>query len=149
MPGFTNKGKSILLGMGFQNTDYTNLEVHLLTSASAPDADSNTISDHTEIADGNGYSQVGGYQLTRNATDFDNLTEGDSADVATIQIKDVVWTASGGPIPSAGDGARYAVLTTDDSNGEIIGYYDLVSDRSVSDTQTLTIQDMQMNLTET
>jgi len=125
--------------------------VALVTSAVAPVADTNTKSELTEIANGNGYT-TGGYQLTRNATDFDVWTEVDASDYALLQIKDVVWTASGGPIPASGNGARYAVLTDDNvtqGSREVYFYWDLVSDRSVSSGQTLTLQDMETRVTET
>lgn len=148
MAGVTNRGKFIIHDGFFRNTLPTNLFLALCTSANTPDADTNTLSDLTEITAGNGYS-AGGYSLSRNNTDFDVLTEQDSLDRAYIQIKDVVWTASGGSIPSAGDGARWAVLTNDDSNPDVIAYFDLVSDRTVSDSQTLTLQDCEIRFDET
>lgn len=147
MAGVTNRGKSIIHDGFFRDNLPTNLFLALCTSASAPDADTDTLSDLTEINAGNGYA-AGGYSLSRNNTDFDVLTEADSLDRAFIQIKDVVWTASGGPIPASGDGARYAVLTNDDSNPDIIAYFDLVSDRTVSDGQTLTLQDCELRFDE-
>ena len=151
MAGFTNRGKYLLLEELFRNpTEVTNFYVILFTSATAPTADSNTVADHTQIATGNGYTD-GGYSLTRNSTDFDVLTEDDTADVGFIQIKDVVWTATTGSLPSAGGGARYAALTTDEatvSTRQIICWWDLVSDRSVSVGQTLTLQNCELRLTE-
>jgi hypothetical protein len=152
MAGFTNKGKWRLLGWAFVNqTIPTNYYVILFTSATAPDQDSNTVSDHTEITAGNGYT-TGGYSLTPGATDFDVHTEDDTGDLGKVQIKDIVWTATGGPIPSAGGGARYAALTDDNgtvANRELYAYWDLTSDRSVSSGQTLTLQDCELQLTET
>ena len=151
MAGWTNKGKMSILDAYFRAAGApTNFYVALLTDATAPDADSNTMSDHTEIAAGNGYT-TGGYQLTKNATDFDVLNEDDANDRGDIQIKDVVWTASGGSIPDTGDGARYAVLTDDDgtvANREIYAYWDLTSARSVSDGQTLTLQNLELRINE-
>jgi hypothetical protein len=153
MAGFTNRGKYNVLEWAFRNENVpTNLYVALVTSANVPDTDTNILSDLTEIAAGNGYT-TGGVQLNRNSTDFDVLTEDDdSADErALIQIKDVVWTASGGAIPGSGDGARYAVLTDDNGtvgNREVIFWWDLSSDRQVSDTQSLTLQDLEMRLDE-
>lgn len=149
MAGFTNKGKWRMLGWVFVNqTEPTNFFVALVTSAVAPTADTNRLSELTEIAAGNNYT-AGGFSLTPGATDFDVHTEDDAADRGRVQIKDVFWNASGGPIPSSGGGARYAVLTDDSSNPEIIAYFDLSSDRTVSDTQTLTLQDCELRLNET
>jgi len=149
--GFTNKGKYRLLGWALRDdTIPTNLYLALVTSAQAPGPDTNTLSDLTEIAAGNGYT-TGGYQLTPGSTDFDVHTEDDAEDRGLVQIKDVVWTASGGPIPASGDGARYAVLLDDDgtvANREVLAYWDLTSDRSVSDSQTLTLQNCELRLDE-
>ena len=151
MAGWTNKGKFRMLDWVFRATAApTNFYVALVTSAVAPAADINTKSELTEIVNGQGYT-TGGISLTKNATDFDVLTEDDTNDRGLIQIKDLVWTASGGPIPASGNGARYAVFTDDNvtqGSREIIGYWDLVSDRTVSDTQTLTLQDCELRLNE-
>lgn len=151
MAGWTNKGKYRVLGWVFRaDTEPTNFYLALLTSATAPDADTDSMTDVTQIATGNGYSD-GGYQLTAGATDFDTHTEVDASDWALVQLKDIVWTASGGPIPSSGNGARYAVLTDDNAtvaNREILNYFDLSSDRSVSSGQTLTLQDCELRLAE-
>lgn len=151
MAGWTNKGKYRILEAYLRGgTIPTNFYVALVTSANAPGPDTNTLSDLTQIATGSGYTD-GGYQLTPGATDFDSITENDTDDRAEIQIKDVVWTASGGTIPSSGNGARYAVLTDDNgtvANREILAYWDLSSDRSVADTKTLTLQDLELRANE-
>ena len=149
--GMTNKGKYRLLGWAFRgDTIPTNFYVALVTSAVAPTEDINTFSELTEIADTQGYT-TGGYQLTPGSTDFDVHTEDDSGDRGLVQIKDVVWTASGGPIPASGNGARYAVLLDDNAtigSREVLAYWDLTSDRSVSDGQTLTLQNCELRLDE-
>ena len=124
--------------------------VFLATSAVTPTQDSNVKTDVTEIATGDGYS-AGGINVARDSTDFDVLTEDDTNDWALVQIKDLVWTASGGPIPASGNGARWALLT--DRNATvgsrlIIAYFDLVSDRTVSDGQSITLQNIEWRLTE-
>jgi len=149
--GWTNRGKYSALSWLFRGgTIPTNFYVALVTSAVAPTCDINTFGELTEIAAGNGYT-TGGYQLTPNSTDFDVINEDDSNDLAKIQVKDVVWTASGGSIPDSGDGARYAVLLDDNEtvgSRLVLAYWDLVSDRSVSDGQSLTLQDCELRLTE-
>jgi len=151
MAGWTNKGKYKVLGWSFRaETIPTNFYVALVTSATAPNADINTLSELTEIAAGNGYSS-GGYQLSKNSTDWDVWTEDDTNDRGLIQIKDITWTATGGPIPLSGNGARYAVLTDDNAtvgSREVYAYWDLVSDRSVSDGQDLTLQDCELRINE-
>lgn len=147
--GVTNRGKYLFLQGYFRGTLPTNIYVALCTSTTAPTVDHNTLSELTQIAVGNGYTD-GGFQLARNSTDFDVLTEDDTGDLALIQAKDVTWTASGGPIPASGNGARWAVFTTDEAtvaNRQILAWFDLVSDRTVSDGQPLTLQNCQINAT--
>lgn len=151
MAGFTNRGKKLILEEFFKNpTEFTNYYVALVTSATAPNADINTLSELTEITAGNGYT-TGGFQLARNATDFDVSTEDDTNDLHKVQVKDVAWTASGGPIPASGNGARYAVLTDDNGtvgSRQVIAFWDLSSDRTVSSGQALTLQDLELRATE-
>lgn len=151
MAGMTNRGKYKLLGYAFRGTAVpTNYYFALVTSAVAPGPDTDTLSQLTEIAAGNGYTS-GGQQLAPGATDFDVYTEDDVNDRALVQLKDIVFTASGGPIPASGNGARYAVLTDDNvtvGSREVHDYWDLAADRTVSDTQQLVIQDAEIRLTE-
>ena len=56
-----------------------------------------------KIAAGNGYT-ANGISVARNTTDWDVLTQDDTNDRALVQLKNIVWTASGGPIPSSGGG---------------------------------------------
>lgn len=153
MAGWTNKGKFQFLNWILRSADSTpptNFYIALVKSGSVPDADTNLMSDLSEVAAGNGYT-AGGYSLTKNSVDFDVINEDDANDRGDIQIKDVVWTASGGSLPSSGSGARYAVLTDDDGtvdNREVYAYWDLSSDRSVSDTQTLTLQNLELRINE-
>lgn len=151
MAGWTNRGKYNTLNLVFRNSaEPTNFYVPLFTSAVAPTADTNTKSELTEIASGNGYI-TGGISLNRDATDFDVLTEDDTNDRALIQIKDLVWTASGGSLPGSGNGARYAGLSDDNAtqgSREIWAYWDLTSDRTISSGQTLTLQNCELRLNE-
>jgi len=149
MAGTTNRGAFRIAQAFYRNTSIpTNLFAFLATSAAAPTADTNLKSDLTEIAAGNGYT-AGGLSLNRNSTDFDVLTEDDTNDRAFVQIKDLVWTASGGPIPAIGGGARYLPVTDDNAtpaNRDVIHYFDLAADRTVSAGQSLTIQDAEIRL---
>jgi hypothetical protein len=151
MAGWTNKGKYRALELVFRNgTEPTAFYVALVTSAVAPTQDTNTLGQLTEIAAGNGYTS-GGISVARDATDFDVLTENDTDDRGLIQIKDLVWTASGGSLPGSGSGARYAVLTDDNGtvgSREVWHYWDLSSDRTVSSGQTLTLVDCEMRINE-
>lgn len=152
MAGVTNRGKVRIADIVFRAASPpTNFYLALVTSATAPTADTNLMSDLTEIAAGNGYTS-GGISLARNSTDFDVLTEDDTNDYAELQIKDITWTASGGDLPASGSGARYAVLTNDNgtvSLRDVWSYFDLVSARSVSTGQALTLQNCTLRLAET
>lgn len=151
MAGWTNKGKiraleAYLRGGSVPTTFY----VALFTDAVAPTADTNTKSELTEIANGNGYV-TGGIAVNNDSTDFDTLTEDDSTDRGFIQIKDLVWTASGGPIPASGSDARYACLTDDNGtqgSREILFYWDLGGDYGVSSGQPLTLQNLEIRINE-
>lgn len=145
--GVTNKGARKLLARSTRGeATPTNFYVALVTSAVAPTVDTNTLSELTEIAAGNGYTS-GGISLTPNSTDFDFIEEDDTNNWARVQIKDLVWTAASGPIPASGNGARYAVLLDDNAtvgSREVYAWWDLSSDRTVSDGQTLTLQDCEI-----
>lgn len=150
MAGWTNKGKKNLIAALRGVALPTNFYIALVTSAVAPTQDTNTKSELTEIANGNGYT-TGGIQLTKNSTDFDTLTEDDSLDKAFTQLKDIVWTASGGSLPASGNGARYAILTDDNAtqgSREVWAYWSLGADRTISVGQTLTLQDCELSLLE-
>lgn len=143
MAGFTNKGKAKLLRNFFHSeTPPTNLYVYLVTSATAPTADLNTLSQLTEI------SETGKeFSLSLNTTDFDTSvsdSEDDTNDKGVMKIKDCTFA---GPVTNA----RYAVLVDDngtEGSREVYCYWDLGSNRSVSSGQTLTLQDLEMNLLE-
>jgi len=152
MAGWTNKAKFVIMGSYFRAVAApTTFYLALFTSATAPDADINTKSQLTEIASGQGYT-TGGIAVARNSTDFDVLTEDDTNDRAFIQLKDEVWTASGGNLPASGNGARYACLTDDNAtqgSREVLIYWDLISDRTISNGQTLTLQNCEARINET
>jgi len=143
----TNRAKFNVLGIVFRNgTEPTAFTLLLTLNSAPPTVDTNTFSELAEIAAGNGYTS-GGQTINRNSTDFDVLTEDDTNDRALVQIKDISWTASGGNLPASGNGARWAVLADDNAtlnSREVWIGWDLVSDRTVSDTQSLTLQNAEL-----
>jgi len=147
---FTNKGKYLLLGIFFRRETHpvtTEFKAPLFTSGTAPTVDTNTVGDLTQCATGNGYVD-GGPGVPDTSVGFDVWTEDDTGDRGLIQAADIVYTASGGPLPSSG-AARYMGISDDNAtvaSRQLIGVFDLVSDRSVSDTQSLTIQDAEFRL---
>ena len=145
--GTTDRGKKLLLDYAYEaSTVPTTYYLALCTSAVTPTKAINTFSEMTEIAAGNGYT-TGGNALTA-ATDF-TVTEVDSTVGAKVILSDQTWTASSGNLPASGDGARWAVLLDGAVSGSnVLAYFDLVSDRTVSDTQTLTIQAAEIDANE-
>lgn len=150
MAGWTNRGVFDVLGVTFRANSISGsgFGVFLALAADPPVSTDNVKTDVSEIATGNGYV-AGGINVARNSTDWDVHTEDDGNNRAFIQIKDLVWTAAGGPIPASGAGARYAILTDQNStvaSREIWSFWDLTSDRTISDTQTLTLQNAELRL---
>ena len=145
--GTTDRGKKLLLDYAFEaSTVPSTYYLALCTNSSVPTKATNVFSDLNEVATGNGYS-TGGNSLTA-ATDF-TVTEVDGVVGAKVIISDQTWTAAGGNLPSSGDGCRWAVLLDGSSGGSnVLAYFDLVSDRTVSDTQTLTIQAAEIDANE-
>jgi hypothetical protein len=150
MAGWTNRGKLRTLNfLGGTNTPAT-FRVFLLTPATAPTAGTNTISAVTQVNQGNGYN-TDGMTIALNTTDFDTFTEQDGSTNAFAQLRDLVWTAAGGAIPNGGSGARYAALgnyTSTLASTEIWYWWDLTSERTVSNGQTLTLQNCQIQIDE-
>lgn len=144
--GTTDKGKYLLLKYAFDGTTVpSNFYLALCTATTTPTKAINTFSELTEVSSGNGYTS-GGVALA-SSTNF-TVTEVDGTVGAKVVCDNVTWTASGGNLPS-GDGARWAVLLDGNvSSSNVIAYFDLSSARTVSDTQTLTIQAAEIDLNE-
>lgn len=144
---WTNRGARRVFEGVFQGATLpTNFYIALVKASNVPTRDTVTFSQLAEIAAGNGYV-AGGIQLGRDATDFDTLTENTTDDEVDVLLRDIVWTASAGPIPSSGDGARYAILTDDNAtqaNREVWFVWDLKGTRTVSDGQLITLRDLTM-----
>src|SRR4029434_11346309 len=105
---WTNKGAFRMAEIALANgAEPTALYLALVTSATAPTVDTNTKSELTEIANGNGYT-TGGISLTRNATNFP-VVENDTNDRFDVDIPDQVWTGSGGSVAAVCPRARYGV----------------------------------------
>ncbi len=139
----TNRGMYRLARIALANTSVpTVFYLALVTSGNVPTRSTNTFSELTEIATGNGYT-TGGISVARNTTDWDTSTENDSTNTLTILLKDETWTASAGTLPSSGT-AAYVILTDDNvtiASREVIAYHSLGGDISVGSGQPLTISD--------
>lgn len=115
-----------------------------------PGPDTNIVTDcpGAEIAAGNGYTS-GGTQLSINPTDFPGLSENDTTDVASIQLKALAWTAAGGTLPASGSGAAFLILTDDNGtlgSREVEAWFDLGGQRQVSDGQSLSTSGGELHL---
>lgn len=148
--GVTNRGRRLILGAYFNDeTRPTNLYAALCDDSVTPTVDTNTLSQLGEIPAGNGYTS-GGQSLTRNTTDFPNITENDTTDLASVDLKNLTFTASGGNLPASGNGARWLVITTDEAtvgNRQIICWFDLTANRIVSDGQSLNLNSGKIQIT--
>jgi len=148
---WTNRGKFLLFDWVFSGESLPdNFYVALVTADNVPTVDTNTLSELTEIADGNGYTE-GGYELTPGTPDFDIIIEDDVNNLARIQIKDILWTATGGTIPASGNGARYVVLTDDSESSaaalgdrQIIAVWDMVTDRVATNGFPISLTNLEL-----
>lgn len=152
MPGFTNRGKKRVVDYFFRRSGGlpSLFYLALCTSANTPTADTNTMSDLTEIAAGNGYI-AGGLTVVASGTYFPYLNEDDANDRVVMIATQLGWTASGGNLPASGNGARWVVLTDDNvtpGNRDVLCYWDLGADRVVSNGQLLVLVDITIRATE-
>ena len=148
--GITNKGAFHFQTLALSNaTEPTNYYIALCTSAVTPDVDTNTLSQLTQVTAGGGYTD-GGLIIARTIAgaglDWASITEDDTDNRSEAILENVVWTATATGIT----GARWAVLT--DDNGTVgsrlvLAWWDLSSDRSVTDTQTLTLTGCELRIT--
>jgi len=143
MAGFTNKGKAKILRAFFQSESTpTYVYIYLVTGDDVPDADTNTLSDLTEITETG--KEV---QLQLNTTDFDTSTadtEDDTSNRGVMQIRDV-------EIAGAITAAAYVVLTDSnvvEADREVWAFWFLGSSRSVDGDESLKISNLEFNLLE-
>ena len=156
--GITDVGKRWILELAFQRTfngnvhDPNDITMRVALVTNTPGADTTLWSEMSEISATNGYV-AGGAEIDRDATDFniskpDTDTESGSIAYGYVQLADVSWEADGGSIGSP----TYAVLVDNENNAvhannNVIAWWDLGGARSVSDGQTLTLQDLEIRLT--
>jgi hypothetical protein len=146
MAGITNRGKRRLLEWPFNALALPTSFYAILASAFASAQDTSVISSCTIVPDNdNGYTHTA---LSKNTTDFPGITQDDTGDKATIRIKNLSWTASGGDMPS-GAGATYLILTTGTAGtDDVIAFWSLTSARQVSTGQSLQVNNAELDLTE-
>lgn len=137
MAGWTNRGAYEVVGTIRGETDSTGYTLYALNGT--PDADDNVFTDLTEASNYDGEQSI-----SKNSTDFDTWTEDDASDVAYLQLKDIVVTASGGTCTTTAS----ALL---DNNGtensrEILWYWAYGATQNIPDGSTLTLVDLQISI---
>ncbi len=149
MSDWTTRGLFLMADSFFRGSATTvNFYLALCDSSITPTPEINTLGELAEIPAGNGYT-AGGVQLNRDAVDFKSLVEDDASDQVELKIKNIVFTASGGPLPASGTGARWAVLTDDNAtvaNRQVLAYFNLATDRNAPDTKVFTLPNLQLDL---
>lgn len=100
----------------------------LALTNSAPSATDATLADITQISSGTGYTS-GGAAVTVTGSS-------QSAGLYKLVASNVVFTASGGSIGPF----RYAVLYDTSASNKLIGYWDIGSNVTVTDTNTYTFK---------
>ena len=129
------------LGWWLRDSLPTHFYIHLV-KGTLPTRLTNKLSELTQIENGNGYS-VAGVQLTPGETDFEEIIEDDLQFTAFVTVRDIVWTASGGTIPSDGQGAEAAVICDDNAtvaNRDVLAWWPFAGPVIVSDGQPLTVE---------
>ena len=144
MAGLTNFGKQRILehAFGVDATPLTAMYLPLITNAWTQNPDQNDATGMTQASN----HPAAGTTVNFNNTDFDVSGEDDSGDWGRVQIADKGLTASGGTMTG-----RYVILADNATFGsitEVWAYWDLTQDEAVSDGQTLTLQNLEIRLTE-
>ena len=147
-----NQGKAVTLAQAFRNDAIVTATFYfaLLTSSYTFNVDNDTWTTilANEIATGNNYN-ANGQTVAFGSGGWAAAVADDTNDRGYIVAQDIAWAASGGSIPDSGDGARWGVLMDDNAtpaNRILLADADLVSDRTVSDGQTLTLQNYELRI---
>ena len=106
-----------------------------------------SMSELTEIPNGNGYSAL---NVNPSSTNWPTETENDDEGSRFLEraSRQRSWNASGGDIPSSGDGFMAVVLTDTGGNPNVIAYIDLGRERKVLSGTSLTIPSLALRFAE-
>ena len=138
MAGITNRGKYLFLNHMFRDvTVPANFYIFLVSGT--PDENTEDMAELTEV-------NVAGNEtvLPKGTVSFDTIAEDQSGDKGTIKIKDCAFA---GPVVAA----TFAVMADGNaspSSDNIWAYWSLGGAKSVSSGQTLTLQDLEIDLLE-
>ncbi len=143
--GTTDKGKYLFLKYAFDGESVpATYRLILCEDDTSPTKAINTLSELTELADGNGYDSGGKALTSSEAT----VTEVDGTVGAKVVWSDQTWTATG-TFPSSGSGARWAVITDGTAgSSSVLAYFSLGENRTLANEQTLTLQGLEVDLNE-
>ena len=105
------------------------------------------LSELDEIPNGNGYSAL---NVNPGSVNWPTETENDGEGMRFLEraSRQVEWDASGGDIPSSGDGFMAVVLTDNASDPNVIAYIDLGRARTVLSGTSLTIPSLALRFAE-
>jgi len=148
---WTNRGKLRAMQAFLQNRAITGFNIAFITDTNVPTEDTKVFSELEEIATGNGYS-TGGIPVARNAVNFAGTFEDDVNDLAAVGMALVSIVATGGTIPSSGDGISYLVFLDNDpviADREVYGFAQFSgTEKIVPDTGILSVNNLIFTLTE-
>lgn len=143
----TNRGLYLILSHFLRNSpEPAKFYLALLNDDVEPDYVNNTLGDDAwEIADGNGYTE-GGKEVGRNTTDFPTLTLDQMNELASVTLKDIDFTASGGSI---GPAYRCALVTDEETpaNRNLIAVWDFGGNYTVNSGETLRLRNLTITIT--
>lgn len=137
----TNRAKKRFLDIVLNNGTEPTVFYAYLISSGTPTVDTNTWSD-LSAGESSNYTEI---SLSRNSTDFPNLTEDDTDNEGEIGIKSMVFTASGGSLS-----ATWVIVTDDngtEASRDVFFALDLSGTQTVSDGQTLTVSNTLIKIT--
>lgn len=139
---WTDYGLSRMLDITFRGaTAGTACSVHLLSSLTGADTDTELWAgiSGNEVAAGTGY---GSATITMDATGFDVLADDAVNNRQYLQLRDVVWTASGGDIAAAGA----ALVITDGGTDYVYAIFDFGGTVTATDGGTFTLQNCELRV---
>jgi len=128
----------------------TQFHIALGTNVTPPTVDSNTMSDVSEIAAGNGYTS-GGQVLTRDSTGFPTISEDDVNNWARAVIRVFSFTASGGTLPASGGAINWVLITGPGAvvaDREIYHFFQTAAPVSLASGQTWEVTGAEIRITD-
>ena len=142
---WTSRGISRFTNWLDGGTAPTTLRLRLTTDV--PTWATKAMSELSEIPTGNGYSPI---NVNPGSTNWSGETENDDDDARYLErrLRERGWDASGGDIPTSGDGFEAVILTDNATDPAVIAYIDLGRARTILDGTSLTIPSLALRFAE-